>query len=89
MEGNQSLAVLIYSCTNQAGSQASKLTSAAAHLPRSSWQDCCRAQHWQPGSGEKNGPKKEQGGGGWKCCPIQLGPKGGDCIVKERAEVMR
>lgn len=33
MEGNQSLVVLIYACTNQVGSQASELASASALLP--------------------------------------------------------
>lgn len=42
----------------------------------SSWQGCCRAQHWQPRSGEDNIPKKEQGGGSWEHCPIQGGTKG-------------
>lgn len=33
MEGNQSLVVLIYACTNQVGSQASELASASVLLP--------------------------------------------------------
>lgn len=40
------------------------------------WQGCCRAQHWQVGSGEDNVPKKEQEGCSRECYPVQPGIKG-------------